>query len=322
MEKTKKTSILKDQRFLLIIVIAIIVVIATIINPKFLTGNNIMAILQQISIKGVMTMAMAILMISGGIDLSIGNMMALSAVVMAVMIKSEQPLWLAILLSMSVSVFCGLLNGVIIAFSHCVPLIVTLGTSQIFYGIALLVTGGSFMQFNGLFDWMRKVTILSTENWQGIPMMVIIMLAIVILTNLMITRTQFGRRLVAMGGNETAAYLSGIKVTKYKTLTYVISGFLVSISGMIFAARMNAIAPANGSGYELDALVACVVGGITFEGGRGTISGALLGCLLVGVISNALDILGVDAYVKITVTGVIIVLAVVLSNIDKIRKKA
>lgn len=322
MEKTKKLSILRDQRVLLILVIAVIVVIASILNPKFLTGNNIMTILQQISIKGVMAMAMAILMISGGIDLSIGNMMALSAVVMAVAIKNGQPLGVAIILSIIVSMGCGLLNGLIIAYSHCVPLIVTLGTSQIFYGIALLVTGGSFMQFNNLFDWMRKITIFSSDNWQGIPLMVIIMLATVVITDFLITRTQFGRRLVAMGGNERTAFLSGIKVTRYKVLTYVISGLLVALSGMVFAARMNAIAPANGSGYELDALVACVVGGITFEGGRGTITGALLGCLLVGVISNALDILGVDAYVKITVTGVIIVLAVVLSNIDNIRKKA
>lgn len=172
------------------------------------------------------------------------------------------------------------------------------------------------MSFNGLLDFMRKISLFGT-----IPLMVLLMLVTVVLMSLLINRTKFGRRIVAMGGNETNAYLSGIKVVTYKIITYMISGLLVALASFVFAARMNSIAPAAGSGYELDALVACVIGGITFEGGRGTVSGAMLGCLLTGVISSALDILGVDAYLKIAITGVIIVIAVVLSNIDNIRRK-
>ena len=311
-----KNGVLRDQRILLLIIIVLLVAVVSCINPKFIRLTNIVTILQQISVLGILTMAMSVLMISGGIDLSIGNMMALSAVVLATAIKNGLGLGLGMLLSILVSILCGAINGVIIAKSKCVPLIVTLGTSQVFYGAALLITGGSFMSFNGLLDFMRKISLFGT-----IPLMVLLMLVTVVLMSLLINRTKFGRRIVAMGGNETNAYLSGIKVVTYKIITYMISGLLVALASFVFAARMNSIAPAAGSGYELDALVACVIGGIMFEGGRGTVSGAMLGCLLTGVISSALDILGVDAYLKIAITGVIIVIAVVLSNIDNIRRK-
>ena len=313
----KKLVFLKDQRFLLIIVILLLVTVVSVINPKFIQLKNIVTILQQISVLGVLTMAMAMLLISGGIDLSIGNMMTLSAVVLATALKAGYGLGVGVLLAILASMLCGLVNGFIITKSKCMPLIVTLGMSQVFYGISLIITGGSFMSFNGTLDFMRKITIFNT-----IPLMVLLMFVVVLIMSFLINKTKFGRRIVAMGGNEKNAYLSGIKVDLYKILTYVISGGLVAIAGIIFAARLNSIAPDAGSGYELDALVAAVIGGVTFEGGRGTVSGALLGCLLTGVISSALDILGVHAYVKITVTGMIIVLAVVLSNIDNIRKKA
>lgn len=313
----RKLTFYKDQRFLLVVVILLLVAVVSAINPKFIQLKNIFTILQQISVLGVLTMAMSMLLISGGIDLSIGNMMTLSAIVLATSLKHGFSLGLGIVFAVLTAMLCGLVNGFIITKSKCMPLIVTLGMSQVFYGISLLITGGSFMSFNGTLDFMRKITIFDT-----IPLMVLLMFAVVVFMYFLINRTKFGRRIVAMGGNEKNAYLSGIKVEVYKILTYVISGALVAIAGVIFAARLNAIAPDAGSGYELDALVAAVIGGVTFEGGRGTISGALLGCLLTGVISSALDILGVNAYVKITVTGMIIVLAVVLSNIDNIRKKA
>jgi len=316
-KKTAKgASMFRDARVLLMIVIVLMVIVVSCINPKFIRLTNIVTILQQISVLGILTMAMSMLMISGGIDLSIGNMMALSAVVLATALKGGMGLGLAVLLAILTAMLCGLLNGFIIAKSKCVPLIITLGTSQIFYGAALLITGGSFMSFGGKLDFMRKISLFNT-----IPLMVLLMVAAVLVMSYLINRTKFGRRIVAMGGNEKNAYLSGIKVVRYKIITYVISGFLVAVAGIVFAARMNSIAPAAGSGYELNALVAAVIGGITFEGGRGTVSGAILGCLLTGVISSALDILGVDAYLKIAITGIIIVLAVVLSNIDNIRKK-
>ena len=313
---SKGRRILKDQRLLLLIIIVVLSATVGIINPRFVRLNNIMAILQQISVLGVLTMAMSMLLISGGIDLSIGNMMTLSGVVVATLLMRGANLLVAVLAGMGVSTLCGLLNGVIIAKSRTMPLIITLGTGQMFNGISLLIAGGSFLQFENKLNFLRTVKL-----FDFLPLMVIVMLAIVVLMYVLLNKTRFGRRIVAIGGNERNAYLSGIKVDLYKILTYGISGAIVSVAGLIFAARLNAITANAGAGYELDALVAAVIGGVTFDGGRGTVLGAFLGCLLTGIISNAQDILGVDAYVKIVITGAIIVGAVVLSNIEKLRRR-
>ncbi|MDD4079991.1 MAG: ABC transporter permease [Eubacteriales bacterium] len=314
---SKGRQLLKDQRLLLLIIIVVLSATVGIINPRFVRLNNIMAILQQISVLGVLTMAMSMLLISGGIDLSIGNMMTLSGVVVATLLMRGTNLVVAVLAGMGVSTLCGLFNGVIIAKSRTMPLIITLGTGQMFNGISLLIAGGSFLQFQNKLDFLRTIKL-----FDFLPLMVIVMLAIVLFMYVLLNKTRFGRRIVAIGGNERNAYLSGIKVDLYKILTYGISGAIVSVAGLIFAARLNAITANAGAGYELDALVAAVIGGVTFDGGRGTVLGAFLGCLLTGIISNALDILGVDAYVKIVITGAIIVGAVVLSNIEKLRRRA
>jgi ribose transport system permease protein len=314
MNKVRK--IFRDQRVLLCVVIVVLSAIVGVINPRFVRLNNILAILQQISVLGVLTMAMSMLLISGGIDLSIGNMMALSGVVVATILMRGGNMFVAILAGVGVSTLCGLVNGIIIAKTRTMPLIITLGTGQMFNGVSLLIAGGSFLQFQNKLDFLRKIKL-----FDFLPLMVIVMMFIVLLMYVLLNKTRFGRRIVAIGGNELNAYLSGIRVDLYKILTYGISGAIVSIAGLIFAARLNAITATAGAGYELDALVAAVVGGVTFEGGRGTVLGAFLGCLLIGIISNALDILGVDAYIKIVITGGIIVSAVVLSNIDKLRRR-
>jgi ribose/xylose/arabinose/galactoside ABC-type transport system permease subunit len=305
-----------DQRLLLGVVIIALVAVVGIINPKFITLNNVIAIFQQIAVLGVLTMAMSMLLISGGIDLSIGSMMTLSAVVVATVLMKGGNMAVALAAGVGISILCGLFNGAIIAKSRCMPLIITLGTSQIFYGISLLIAGGSFLQFQNKLDFMRTIKLAGF-----LPLMVIFMIIVCFLVYFLLERTKFGRRIVAIGGNEKNAYLSGISVDLYKIATYGISGAIVSIAGLIFAARLNAITANAGAGYELNALVAAVIGGVTFEGGRGTVLGAFLGCLLIGIISNALDILGVDAYIKIVITGAIIVLAVVLSNIQNLTRR-
>ena len=314
--KARARAMLGDQRVLLILFIVLLVAVVGCINSKFVKLSNIIAIFQQTAVLGILTMAQAMLLISGGIDLSIGNMMALVGVLVATLLMGGAPLGLAVLAGMGAAVLCGLFNGVIIAKSHCIPLIITLGTSQIFYGISLLICGGSFLQFKGKLDFMRKI-----QLYNFLPLMVIFMLAIVLLMYVLLNKTKFGRRIVAIGGNEKNAYLSGINVDLYKIITYAISGLTVSIAALILGARLDSITATAGNGYETDALVAAIIGGVTFEGGRGTVFGAFLGCLLTGIISNALDILGVHAYVKVVISGAIIVGAVVLSNIDNLRKK-
>ena len=318
-DKVSKPSVgkklLRDQRVLLAIVIAIIIVVISVINPNFISLGNIVAIFQQICVRGILTMAMSILLISGGIDLSIGNIMVVCGVVMYVVLNNGMPVAVAVLAGLITGMACGLLNGAIIAKSKCIPLVITLGTSKMFYGIALTVSGGRIMNFGGAFNGLK------TKVLEVFSPMLLVLLVMVLLAYVMMSYTKFGRRVVALGGNEKNAFLSGINVTRYKMAVYAISGLFCAVASIVFVARIDSITSNAGTNYETNALAAAIIGGVTFDGGKGTIGGAFLGCLLMGVISNAMNILGVDTNVQTIITGVIIVGAVVLSNINNIKKK-
>ena len=237
----KKTSlspaknIFKDQRVLLAIVIALIVVIISCINPNFIGINNIVAIFQQICVLGILTMAMSILLISGGIDLSIGNIMVVCGVVMYVVLDNGLPTFIAVLAGLVTGAACGLLNGAIIAKSKCIPLVITLGTSKMFYGIALTVSGGRIMNFGGAFNGLK------TKYFEIFSPMLLVLLAMVMVAYLVMTYTKFGRRVVALGGNEKNAFLSGINVNRYKIIVYGISGLFCAVASIVFVARIDSI---------------------------------------------------------------------------------
>lgn len=307
--------ILRDQRILLAIVIVLIVVVVSALKPNFISVGNIITIFQQISVLGILTMAMSMLLISGGVDLSVGNIMVLSAVTMAFALDRGIPAVAAVFVGLVVGTLCGLLNGFIIAKSKCIPLVITLGTSKAFYGLALTISDGRIMNFGGVFKGLKY------KLFDLFPMMLLVLVAMTLIAFFMMNYTKFGRRIVALGGNEKNAFLSGINVTGYKMAIYAISGFFCAVASIIFVARIDSITANAGTNYETNALAAAIIGGVTFDGGKGTISGAFLGCLLMGVISNAMNILGVDTNVQTIVTGVIIVGAVVLSNINNLRKK-
>lgn len=319
MSKTKTPSsirLLKDQRVLLAIVIAVIVTVIAMLNPKFVDVKNLIAIFQQISVLGILTMAMSILLIGGGVDLSIGNSMVVSGVLMSCLINAGVSTGTAIAASLLAGTACGLVNGLIISYSRCIPLIITLGTSQVFYGLALTISGGRIMSFKGQLDFIGK-----TKLFGIFPVMLFVLAFVVFLASLMMNRTKYGRRVVAIGGNEHNAYLSGIKVRRYKALMYTIAGFFCGVAAIIFSSRIDSITANAGGGYETSALTAAIIGGVTFDGGKGTISGAFLGCLLMGVINNAMNILKVPTYIQTIITGLIIVMAVVLSNINNLKRK-
>ena len=251
---TKFKRILRDQRVLLALVIALLVLVVSIINPRFVRLNNIVAIFTQISVLGVLTMAMAMLLISGGIDLSIGSMMALCGIVVATVLKSGQGMLVALLAGFGTGLVCGAFNGVIIAKSKGMPLIISLGTSMIFNGISLLIAGGAFLQFQNKLDFLRTIRLFDV-----VPLMVLFMLAVCVIMYVLLNKTKFGRRIVAIGGNEKNAYLSGINVDLYKVITYAIAGVIVAGASLILGARLNSITATAGDGYETDALVAAVV---------------------------------------------------------------
>ena len=306
--------ILKDQRMLLLFVIFAIIACVTVINPKFITIKNIVTILGQISVIGVLTMAMSMLLISGGIDLSLGNIMALSSVVMAALLAKGQNIFIVIFCGVITGLVCGLLNGLIIAKSKCIPLIITLGTSQIFYGLSLTISKGRIMSFSGVFDVLSK-----TKFFGVFPAMLIVLIIMIILAYILMNRTIIGKRLMAVGGNEKNAYLCGIEIDKYKILIYSLSGIFCSVAAIVFSARIDSVTANAGLGYETSALTAAIIGGVTFEGGKGSIAGAFLGCILMGVISNAMNILQVETYIQTIITGIIIAAAVVFSNVASMR---
>ena len=306
--------ILKDQRMLLLFVIFAIIVCVTVINPKFITIKNIVTIFGQISVIGVLTMAMSMLLISGGIDLSLGNIMALSSVVMAALLAKGQNIFIVIFCGVITGLVCGLLNGLIIAKSKCIPLIITLGTSQIFYGLSLTISKGRIMSFSGVFDVLSK-----TKFFGVFPAMLIVLILMIILAYILMNKTIVGKRLMAIGGNEKNAYLCGIEIDKYKILIYSLSGIFCSVAAIVFSARIDSVTANAGLGYETSALTAAIIGGVTFEGGKGSIAGAFLGCILMGVISNAMNILQVETYIQTIITGIIIAAAVVFSNVASMR---
>ncbi len=320
MEEVKKQNILgkinfRDQRVLMVGVILLITIVVSLISPKFVEIRNIVAIFQQVTVLGILTMAMGLLLISGGIDLSIGNIMVLSGVVISKVITGGGSIGGAIALGLLTGLACGFINGVIIAKSRCLPLIITLGTSQIFLGASLMITGGKFMNFKKKFDFIGRTRILDV-----FPVMLIFLLVMVVFAFVLLNYTRFGRRIVAIGGNERNAYLSGIPIDRYKIIIYSISGIISAVGSIVFVARLDSITATAGTGYELRALTAAIIGGITFDGGKGTIGGAFIGVLLLGIINNAMNILAVWPYAQTAISGGIIVVAVILSNLENLRK--
>ena len=314
--KFNTSAFLQNQHVLLGMVIVLIAVVISLINARFIAVTNLLSIFQQISVLGILTMTMSILLISGNIDLSIGNSMVLSGIVMGILVNRGVSVTQASFASILVGGLCGLFNGLIVSYSRCIPLIITLGTGQIFYGLSLTLSRGRIISFNGTLDFIGK-----TKIFDVFPIMLFFLIVVIAITSFMMNRTKYGRRIVAIGSNEQNAYLSGIKVLPYKISLYTIGGLFCGVAAIIFSARIDSVTAGAGGGYETRALSAAIIGGVTFDGGKGTISGAFLGCLLMGVINNALNILKVPSYIQTIITGAIIVAAVVLSNINNIKRK-
>jgi len=331
----------KDQRVLLLVCIVGLGLITFVVNPNFLSPMNIVTLFGQISVVGVLTMGMSKLLLSGAVDLSIGNIMALSGCVMAVLITGTTEgtaggradtdemaytvlqtdsgitsVPVAIIIGLLVATGCGLLNGFIIQKTKTMSLIITLGMDTVYFGIALLVTNGRFMSFKMAFEPLRL-----TRIGGFVPITLFFFIAIVIVTYILVNRTKYGRRIVAIGGNEMNARFSGIKVDKYKIITFVIMGLLCGIAAVIYASRLDAIKANSGFGYALDALIAAIIGGVTFDGGKGTISGSFLGVLFMGLIQNSMNMMQVSANLQYVIKGIIIVVAVIISNLENLRKE-
>jgi ribose transport system permease protein len=303
-----------NQSVFLLLVIVVIGIFISITNAQFISSRNILNILQQISVTGIVTIGMAMVLISGGIDLSVGAIISLTCSVVAKLIVSGMSPWVAAPIGLALGSLCGFANGLIISKTRCAPFIITLGLLSIYQGIALVVTGGRIVNLSGQFDFLGR------PLFSFVPAYVLVFLAICVIFYVILNYTRYGRRIYAMGGNEEATYLSGIKIDNLKLKVYSLNGLVVGIAALVLLSRLGSANPVMGNGYELQAIAAAVIGGTTLDGGRGSVVGCFLGVLLLGIISNSLNILGVSPFYQNIVLGAIIVFAVIMSNLGR-RKR-
>lgn len=288
----------------------IVVFIAmAVINDNFLTGSNLTNLARQTSIIAIIAVGMSLAILTGGIDLSVGPVMALSGTVMAGLMVAGVPPSLAILLGLLVGAAFGAFNGAFIAFAGMPPIIVTLATMGIARGLALIYTGG--YPIAGL---PAEFAFFGRGSLAGIETPILIMITVYALGFVLLHHTATGRYLYAIGGNEEATRLSGIRVSRYKLLVYTLSGTTAAIAGLILTSRLMSGQPNAGVGFELDAIAAVVLGGAAITGGRGMILGTLVGALLLGVLNNGLNLMGVSPYLQNVIKGLIILLAIYISR--------
>jgi ribose/xylose/arabinose/galactoside ABC-type transport system permease subunit len=276
-------------------------------SPVFLSARNIRNILQQISTLGIVSLGMTVLMISGGIDLSVGSTISVIACVVSKMLKAGVPVWVSIITGLALGCFIGLINGSLAAYTRAAPFILTLGTMTLLQGVALLITKGFPITNLG-----KKFEYLGSGVIGKVPFIVILFFAFLFICFFLLKYLRIGRTAYAIGGNEQTAYLAGIPVRRNKVLFYVLCGFFAGLAAMVLAARVSSAQADMGMGFELRSIGAVVIGGTPLTGGRGNVFGTLTGVLLLGIIANGLNLLHVDPAWQYIVTGGIIVFAVIL----------
>ncbi len=279
-------------------------------NPVFLTGTNLVLVLRQISINGILAVGVTYVLLTGGVDLSLGSLVALAGVVAAHFAHPVgHPVCVPVLMGILAGLLCGAANGWVVTKGRVAPFIVTLGMMTIARGLALVLSGGKPVS-----NLAPSFTHLGGGVWLGLPIPVWILGAVALAAHLFLQHIRYGRYLYAIGGNESAAWAAGVPVPQIKIFAYLFCGALAGLAGVIQAARITTGQPNTGVAYELDAIAAAVIGGTSLAGGQGGIGGTLLGALLMGIINNGLDLLAVSPYYQQIVKGVIIVGAVWLDR--------
>lgn len=287
----------------------------TILSPYFLTTSNLLNVAQQSSIIAVISVGMTFVIITAGIDLSVGSVLAFSGVVMASVLHAGLPIPIGILVGLGVGFSCGLLNGLLVSYGKIPPFIATLGMMSIARGAGLWFTDGR--PISGFDDSFRY---LASGEIFYIPVPVIIMIIVYVIAHLILTKTKMGRYTYAIGGNEKAAVLSGINIKLYLNIIYGIAGLLSALGAVMLTARLNSAQPIAGIMYELDAIAATVIGGTSLFGGKETVIGTLIGALIIGVLRNGLNLLGVSSFIQQIVIGSVIIGAILLDTNLKMRK--
>lgn len=305
LHKESKAAVLLKKYGMLLILIGL-VALMTALEPNFINSNNILNIVRQMAVIGIVAIGVTFVIITSGIDLSSGSVIALTSVIVAAFAQEgTYPLIVAVLVAIAIGAGTGLFNGFLITKGNIAPFIVTLGMMTAARGLALLYSGGR--PIGGLSD---SFLFLGQGMIAGIPVPIIIFAIIGIFSYVLLNKTKFGKYVYAIGGNEQAAMIAGVNVTKVKILVYTLNGLLVGIAGLILTARIASGQPTAGTMYELDAIAATVIGGTSLTGGIGTIGGTIIGALIIGVMNNGLDLMNVSSYWQQILKGVIITVAV------------
>ncbi|KQS65436.1 sugar ABC transporter permease [Rhizobium sp. Leaf371] len=309
-----------------------IIVVFSLLSPYYFSVANFLIMSSHVAIFGILAIGMLLVILNGGIDLSVGSTLGLSGVVAGYLMQGvtlEQlgvvlypPVWVVVILTCALGAFVGAVNGVLIAYFRVPAFVATLGVLYVARGVALLMTNG--LTFNNLggrpelgntgFDW------LGFNRLFGVPIGVLVLALLAILCFVMLSRSAFGRWLYASGGNERAAELSGVPVKRVKIIVYVLSGVCAAMAGLVLSSQLTSAGPTAGTTYELTAIAAVVIGGAALTGGRGTIGGTMLGAFVIGFLSDGLVIIGVSSYWQTVFTGAVIVLAVLLNSIQYGRR--
>lgn len=322
MDNTKKTILSKQVKgfftdYSIIIIFAAMVLILAIIKPQFIGPSNIISMIRQVSLVGILSMGMMLVIINGGVDLSGGAQIALASVVCSLYAQEGQDnLFLAILLPFAIGLFCGFVNGFLITVPKIPAFIATLGMTNIAKGMALLFCNGQPIQVsNKAILWMGSYRI-GSGDW-ALPVLIMIFLVCAVFNHVLLRKTRFGKKIYALGGNEQAARVCGVSVEKTRIRVYLLISAYAALAGILISGRVGAGATSNGVEYHLDAIASCVIGGVSMKGGVGNVFGVVIGVLIMGALQNGLNIMGVSPYWQQICKGLIIIIAVVADTLKK-----
>ena len=310
MEKTSlnrrnASNILK--RFGLLLVLVLMIIIMSFVSEVFLTTGNIINVLRQVSINGILAVGMTFVILTGGIDLSVGSLVAVTSVIAGNMLQKGFGVTVTLGASIGASLLFGLFSGILIAYAGLPPFIATLAAQTIGRGFALVYSDGRpYMIADDVYKNIGK------GSWIGIPVPIWIMAVVIVIAAIILRYSTFGRHVYAFGGNRNASKLSGLNIRATEMATYIISAFCAALAGTILSARISSGQPTAGQGYELDAIAAVAIGGTSMSGGIGHLSGTILGFIIIGVLSNSLTLLNVSSFYQDIVKGFIIIFAVLM----------
>ncbi|MDO6498670.1 ribose ABC transporter permease [Photobacterium sanguinicancri] len=303
-----------EQKSLIALILLIVVV--SFLNPNFFTVDNILNILRQTSVNAIIAVGMTLVILTAGIDLSVGSVLALCGAFAATMIGMEIPAIIAVPTALLAGAALGAISGVIIAKGKVQAFIATLVTMTLLRGVTMVYTDGRPIS-TGFTDVADSFAWFGTGYAMGIPVPIWLMVIVFASIWYLLNHTRFGRYIYALGGNESATRLSGINVDRVKIGVYAICGLLAALAGIIVTSRLSSAQPTAGMGYELDAIAAVVLGGTSLAGGKGRIMGTLIGALIIGFLNNALNLLDVSSYYQMIAKAVVILLAVLVDNKNK-----